>query len=74
MLNSAVRRRDAWRDDPVFAAAVATAEEQLAGRGRILVRPSGTEPLIRIMVEGDAEEEIGAIARELQRLAETRLS
>lgn len=74
MLNSAVRRRDAWRDDAVFLAAVASAEEQLAGRGRILVRPSGTEPLIRIMVEGEAEDEIREIAGELQRLAETRLS
>jgi len=32
---------------------IAAAEEQLKGRGRLLVRPSGTEPLIRVMAEGD---------------------
>lgn len=74
MLNSAVRGRDAWNDDPVFAAAVRSAETRLADRGRVLVRSSGTEPLIRIMVEGDVEDEIGEIARELQRLAVERLS
>jgi len=34
-----------------FAAEIATAERELAGRGRVLVRPSGTEPLVRVMVE-----------------------
>ena len=33
--------------------AVAEVEEKLAGRGRVLLRPSGTEPLIRVMVEGE---------------------
>ena len=33
--------------------AVAKAEEKLSGRGRVLIRPSGTEPLLRVMVEAD---------------------
>ena len=37
------------------AADLTAAEEHLAGRGRILVRPSGTEPLVRIMVDADTE-------------------
>jgi phosphoglucosamine mutase len=32
---------------------ITTVEEKLAGRGRVLLRPSGTEPLIRVMVEGE---------------------
>jgi len=44
-------------DAPELAAAVRTAEEALGERGRVLVRPSGTEPLLRIMVEAETETE-----------------
>ena len=74
VLNSAVRHKDAWEVDPVFSAAVARAESRLGSRGRILVRPSGTEPKIRIMIEGDRPDEIKAIARELDELAQARLN
>ena len=74
MLNSAVRHKDQWQIDPAFSAAVAEATERLRGSGRILVRPSGTEPKLRIMVEGDDPDEIDAIARELDELARARLN
>ncbi|EZI65260.1 phosphoglucosamine mutase [Acinetobacter baumannii 25442_5] len=41
------------------------AEEQLKGRGRILIRKSGTEPVIRVMVEGDNEQEVKTLAEHL---------
>ncbi len=74
MINSSVRHRDQWEIDPEFAAAVAEADARLGVRGRILVRPSGTEPKIRIMVEGDDADEINQIARELSELAHARLN
>lgn len=48
-----------------FPEALEAAEQRLGNRGRILVRPSGTEPVIRVMAEGEDEAEITAIAREL---------
>jgi len=48
-----------------FPEALQDAEKQLGKRGRILVRPSGTEPVIRVMAEGEDEKEISSIALEL---------
>lgn len=57
------------RQDPFahneLAARFAKAEQVLAGRGRLLIRQSGTEPVIRVMVESDDKIECDALAREL---------
>ncbi len=47
--------------------AIAVAETELAGTGRLLIRPSGTEPLIRVMAEGDDRQAIERIAGDLAR-------
>ena len=49
-------------------------DEKLVGRGRVLVRASGTEPVIRVMIEGNDQEEIKTYVDEIAALIETRLS
>ncbi|MCV0404049.1 MAG: phosphoglucosamine mutase [Chloroflexi bacterium] len=74
VINSAASRRNEWQQEAEFAEAVQRATAHMGSRGRVLVRPSGTEPKIRIMVEGDDGAEIERIARELATLAEARLN
>jgi len=50
---------------PALSGAIHRAEERLAGRGRLLVRYSGTEPLLRVMVEGDDASLVAALADEI---------
>lgn len=50
---------------PALAAEFDKAEQQLKGRGRLLIRKSGTEPVIRVMVEGDQLDEVTALANHL---------
>ena len=52
-------------DNPRVRKAVEEAERNLTGNGRLLIRPSGTEPLIRVMVEGDNQQRIEALAQDL---------
>ncbi|HET7678155.1 MAG TPA: phosphoglucosamine mutase [Candidatus Limnocylindrales bacterium] len=69
-----VRHKEQWDADARLAAAVADAERELDGRGRIIVRPSGTEAALRIMVEGEDAERVGALADALATLAGERLN
>lgn len=57
-------------EQPVIAAAVKNIEAKLAGKGRVLLRPSGTEPLVRVMVEGEDKEQVQALASELAEIIE----
>ena len=50
---------------PAVQAAVKSAEQRLAGRGRVLLRPSGTEPVVRVMVEGEDEQTVREAADQL---------
>ncbi len=52
-------------DDANVQQASADLSEQLAGTGRILLRPSGTEPVVRVMVEGEDQEQINRVGEEL---------
>jgi phosphoglucosamine mutase len=63
LVNVRVDDRDAVSVSPVVAAAVAEAEKALGDGGRVLLRPSGTEPLIRVMVEAETKDEADRHAR-----------
>ena len=51
-----MKDKKAAQDDPAVQAAVKAVADELADSGRILVRESGTEPLVRVMVEAESEE------------------
>lgn len=72
--NVRVSRRDPIEDSPALSLAIARATATLDGRGRIFVRYSGTEPLLRILVEGTDEKEVIRIADELEDVARKALS
>ena len=61
-------------DDPALAEAVAAEERALAGHGRVLLRPSGTEPLVRVMVEAPTDETARDVAARLADVVRERLS
>ena len=65
LVNVRVDDRDAVAVSPSVAAAVAAAEDELGDSGRVLLRPSGTEQLVRVMVEAATQEHADAIAHRL---------
>jgi phosphoglucosamine mutase len=68
-----VRHRDQWEADLVLGQAIADAERRLAPHGRVLVRPSGTEPVLRVMVEGPDAAVVAELADSIATLAGDRL-
>lgn len=59
-------KKDKYMEYPVIADAVRRLEERFAGEGRVLIRPSGTEPLVRVMIEGKDQQ---IITQEAEKLA-----
>lgn len=65
LVNVKVRDKNAWADDERISAVIARVEAALGETGRVLVRASGTEPLLRVMVEGENKAEIDQLAHEI---------
>ncbi|MEW6278813.1 MAG: phosphoglucosamine mutase, partial [Candidatus Eremiobacterota bacterium] len=74
LVNVPARYKERLDQDREIGAAIQRLEERLARRGRILVRPSGTEPLVRVMAEGPDLDELEQVVGELSRLIQQRLS
>ena len=72
LLNVKVKDRDSWKEDAGFLDAIASAESLLAGNGRVNVRASGTEKLIRVMIEGPERDQVVSIAENLANLVQQR--
>jgi len=65
LINAKVKTKEGWDTNPKIKECADYVNEQLAGDGRLLLRPSGTEPLIRVMVEGSDIEVLNTLAQKL---------
>ena len=74
LLNIRTQSADISLDKPSIQQAVKQAEQELGSKGRILLRRSGTEPLIRIMVEGEDEAHVKRLAEQLAEFVKAELS
>jgi phosphoglucosamine mutase len=73
MINVKVRRDSGSRivSDSQVCAAVKQAESKMGRTGRVVLRPSGTEPLVRVMVEGEVADQVQEISRDLAQVVES---
>lgn len=62
-----------YKEDKEIKDAIEKLEREFAGNGRVLIRPSGTEPLVRVMIEGENQEYITKKANEIAKLIEEKL-
>ncbi|GAU76078.1 phosphoglucosamine mutase [Fusibacter sp. 3D3] len=67
-------KKEHYMDDPIISKKVKEVEAAFHGNGRVLIRPSGTEPLVRVMIEGKDQEELETVAETLVRLIEKQLN
>ncbi|AST57995.1 phosphoglucosamine mutase [Thermoanaerobacterium thermosaccharolyticum] len=76
LINAKVKNelKHKYMDDKDIAREINKLEKEMQGEGRVLIRPSGTEPLVRVMVEGKDQEKIESMAKELASLIEKKLN
>ena len=61
LVNVKVATKEGWETNEAIKGAIAEGDKELGENGRILVRPSGTEPLIRVMAEGPDQDQLDRI-------------
>jgi len=74
LTNVKVKHRQDIGDIPEIMGAIRNAERRLAGKGRVFVRPSGTEPKIRVMLEGEDLQLIKKLAQDIAEVIQTKLT
>lgn len=74
MINVHMAKRIDISADETIKQAVASIEAKLAGKGRVLLRPSGTEPVVRVMIEGQDKNQVKELAQELAAVVESVLN
>jgi phosphoglucosamine mutase len=74
MINVRGSNRDGINNDQRLDEAISEAEQRLAGRGRVLLRPSGTEPVVRVMVEGEDAGLVETVCGELAEVVENAIA
>ena len=67
-------KKDMYKNDNEIKQKIESIEKEFSGNGRTLIRPSGTEPLIRVMIEGENINDISKRANELAKLIEEKLN
>jgi phosphoglucosamine mutase len=73
MINVRLAKKIDISDNQVINEAVADAETKLDGRGRVLLRPSGTEPLIRVMVEGEDQVLVDQLVSDMAKIVQQQV-
>ncbi len=73
MINVRVKAKKDTNTVPSIVTAVKASEEDMAGRGRVLLRASGTEPVIRVMVEGENADEVQQHVQKLAKIVEQEM-
>jgi phosphoglucosamine mutase len=74
MINVACRQKVDLGSQAAIAKAVARTEKKLGGCGRVLLRPSGTEPVVRVMVEGEDAALVASLTQDLARVVSSELA
>ena len=73
MINVPIAKKTDISDNQTINAAVADAEQQLSDRGRVLLRASGTEPLIRVMVEGEDQQLVDQLVADIAKVVQEQV-
>lgn len=75
MLNAKVNsnKKNNYKDDKEIQNKINEIEKEFSNEGRVVIRPSGTEPLVRVMIEGKDQDYITKKAKEVAELIEKRL-